>query len=226
MLLPALSQARERARAATCISNLKQVGVALEMYANDYSGIIALVDENGKTTPAGQWQGMWREWSVFLMMGNYIPLQQRRVFYCPSRRPDPSGTKGSVIPTTNPELKTYGIGLDVPQSWCMGKYVLDDSLEPWSIYLKKDRIPKPSSYVMVADTGAVGSITTYGALGEAMYFVRDWNNYGQETAIFTLHTGVANILFADWHVEAVNTSKLPSYGVNHYVNASGSYIKL
>ena len=35
MLLPALSQARERARAAVCISNLKQIGTALIMYAND-----------------------------------------------------------------------------------------------------------------------------------------------------------------------------------------------
>lgn len=36
MLLPALSQARERARAARCISNLKQLGLAFAMYANDY----------------------------------------------------------------------------------------------------------------------------------------------------------------------------------------------
>lgn len=35
MLLPALSQARERARAATCLSNLKQFGLAYLMYVND-----------------------------------------------------------------------------------------------------------------------------------------------------------------------------------------------
>ena len=35
MLLPALSAARERARNANCIGKLKQIGLALQMYAND-----------------------------------------------------------------------------------------------------------------------------------------------------------------------------------------------
>lgn len=35
MLLPALSAARERARAATCVSNLKQVGLYLIQYSGD-----------------------------------------------------------------------------------------------------------------------------------------------------------------------------------------------
>jgi len=36
MLLPALSQARERARQAVCMNNLKQIGIALMMYVQDY----------------------------------------------------------------------------------------------------------------------------------------------------------------------------------------------
>jgi len=36
MLLPALSKAREKARQARCMSNLKQMGVATEMYVQDY----------------------------------------------------------------------------------------------------------------------------------------------------------------------------------------------
>jgi len=35
MLLPALSRAREQARRATCMNNLRQIGLALEMYAAD-----------------------------------------------------------------------------------------------------------------------------------------------------------------------------------------------
>ncbi|MFH0795764.1 MAG: type II secretion system protein [Candidatus Omnitrophota bacterium] len=40
MLLPALSQAREKARQAVCISNVKQMGMVLAMYANDQNGYI------------------------------------------------------------------------------------------------------------------------------------------------------------------------------------------
>ena len=37
MLLPALSKARKKARAISCINNLKQVGLAIELYCNDHN---------------------------------------------------------------------------------------------------------------------------------------------------------------------------------------------
>jgi len=37
MLLPALARAREQARRGVCISNLKQIGLALAMYSQDYT---------------------------------------------------------------------------------------------------------------------------------------------------------------------------------------------
>ncbi len=36
MLLPALNQAREKARASTCVNKLKQVGVMMNFYCDDY----------------------------------------------------------------------------------------------------------------------------------------------------------------------------------------------
>ena len=38
MLLPALAKAREKARAISCISNMKQLGVGLALYMNDHQG--------------------------------------------------------------------------------------------------------------------------------------------------------------------------------------------
>jgi len=40
MLLPAMSRAREQAKLVACASNLRQVGLALEMYANQWKGWI------------------------------------------------------------------------------------------------------------------------------------------------------------------------------------------
>jgi len=46
MLLPALSRARERARIAVCMSNLKQIGTAFFLYAHDYDGYFPAVAWN------------------------------------------------------------------------------------------------------------------------------------------------------------------------------------
>ena len=38
MLMPALQQAREKARRTNCSSNLKQIGTSLKTYAIDFAG--------------------------------------------------------------------------------------------------------------------------------------------------------------------------------------------
>ena len=43
MLFPVLAQARGKARGATCVSNLAQIGLAVHMYAEDYDGRTPLI---------------------------------------------------------------------------------------------------------------------------------------------------------------------------------------
>jgi len=40
ILFPVFSQAREKARQAACSSNLRQIGLALGMYTQDYDGVL------------------------------------------------------------------------------------------------------------------------------------------------------------------------------------------
>jgi prepilin-type processing-associated H-X9-DG protein/prepilin-type N-terminal cleavage/methylation domain-containing protein len=50
MLLPALSQARTMAKQISCASNLKQIGYALALYANDSDGISPRIKGDGLST--------------------------------------------------------------------------------------------------------------------------------------------------------------------------------
>ena len=53
MLLPALGRAKERAQITQCLSNLKQMGVGLKMYADDHAAILPCRDslQSGKAGP-------------------------------------------------------------------------------------------------------------------------------------------------------------------------------
>ena len=46
MLLPVLSKARENARRAVCMNNLKQIGILVFMYANDYNDYLPPIADN------------------------------------------------------------------------------------------------------------------------------------------------------------------------------------
>jgi prepilin-type N-terminal cleavage/methylation domain-containing protein/prepilin-type processing-associated H-X9-DG protein len=77
MLLPALSKARERARQAVCMNNLKQIGLAVYLYAQDYDGWVPYYRPFGSPNPS------WHEY-----LYPYVPMGKRyerwRVWICPS----------------------------------------------------------------------------------------------------------------------------------------------
>ncbi|MGN0880672.1 MAG: DUF1559 domain-containing protein [Oligosphaeraceae bacterium] len=76
MLLPALSKAREKARAISCVSNLKQMGLAFQMYFNDFEDYMPpYMSYNGSSYWASPY------WCHQLYRGNYMELT---MFNCPS----------------------------------------------------------------------------------------------------------------------------------------------
>ena len=89
MLLPALGKARERAKAAGCMSNLKQLGTAMTMYIDDY-----------RTYPYQQSTSVAKqEWDMRLLPylglpAGVKPKAQYKGFHCPAALPF-SGTSAS-----------------------------------------------------------------------------------------------------------------------------------
>ncbi len=106
MLLPVLSRARENARRTVCMNNLKQIGLATHMYAQDFdgnlppgTGIVNNGDGSGTSNDIWEWRvsdnatfvksnGGYRGPGYFLKgyrttgRGQYLPNIE--VFICPS----------------------------------------------------------------------------------------------------------------------------------------------
>lgn len=115
MLLPALSKARQKARSVNCLSNLKQMGLVIEMYCNDNDNwMFSMLDVN--------WAGAGgRAWPDRLIDQKYIPTT--RFLVCPSA-PPVSGLE--IIPSkianlteryNNQKKISYGINL-----YCWGYF--------------------------------------------------------------------------------------------------------
>jgi prepilin-type N-terminal cleavage/methylation domain-containing protein len=87
MLLPTLATAREKARRASCLANLKGIGTAVQMYADDHEGAMPQ-SEYAVLTRYHLWIGDYEDpsWNGYKGFGKLIEFGyvQPRIFYCPS----------------------------------------------------------------------------------------------------------------------------------------------
>jgi len=79
MLLPALSKAREKARAGVCINNLKQISLAMIMYTQDYNEYFPYTWSYGIGAGNDLIKG---GWVTMMVLNGYLP--NTNVFFCPS----------------------------------------------------------------------------------------------------------------------------------------------
>jgi prepilin-type N-terminal cleavage/methylation domain-containing protein/prepilin-type processing-associated H-X9-DG protein len=100
MLLPALSQAKAKAKQTQCLNNLKQVGLAVLLYADSYQNRIQISSplDNQFT-----WGG--------LLYSNQLS-GSRSVFLCPAYAP----------PENTNWFRTYGVWTDPPTNVTAGEF--------------------------------------------------------------------------------------------------------
>ena len=117
ILLPTLSRARDTANTAKCLSNLRQIGQAVQMYANDTNGwlVPAFIE------PASGGSGR-ENWCTIFVNGKYLPAPKQQdilfnsqtsegesVFRCPNGINNKhDNSQNAALDDPTPAAKTAG----------------------------------------------------------------------------------------------------------------------
>jgi len=210
MLLPALNAARERARAISCMSNIKQTAQATIMYGNDYNGIIYL-GSNGTNF----WQNMYK-WGYYKGPGKeYTSLSYRN---CPTVR---SISTSSGMAATHYTLSYAPLATDANTQLREGEI-------GYIIPMGKKSDGKVDNHKGLR-TAKIKSSTRLPLFAEAMR--RDmrqsdfgWNITADHNAHITLiHRDTTNIPFLDGHAEVV--TRFSFYDAMYLFNGKNKPLK-
>jgi len=194
ILFPVFAQAREKARAIKCVSNLKQMGLAFVMYKQDY-------DEHVPLMPCGCWYTVGKPHCFFVNLDPYV--KGREVYTCPSI----GSTTARTVPCQN-ELPLLHYGFNLSLRW-------NNTDASW---------PRPADTVAIADTGSFNSSGQFEESGFCGYFdcnpanvanVDDnWPNNCPWRLIWRAryrHNGGLNVAFFDGHVKWMKLSMLADF---------------
>ncbi len=179
MLLPALNQAREKAKSISCASNQKQLGTAVAMYTGDYEDWLLIDRINNGATNCIQWR---------LELSQYI---------CGNVVTDPTDTKIRTGAYACPAYEN----LSGDTNW--------DGGYGWNFqYLglaqpnrkKIQHVEEPSNTVMIADAG---ENDTEGFRSARVYYPT-----GGARFMAIRHSDGINITWGDGHVSYKKENEL------------------
>lgn len=210
ILLPALAAAKERTRSIVCINNLKQIGIAIAMYAHDHEDYLLPAEVHPGS--GGPYQ---EGWAATLVLDNYLPAptadayttlaEGPSVFNCPDglrevytanpvSRVDPEGAKAFPYVSERTGTKFY------VNCWYGMNGELGDT-QKWPF----KRIPSPDGQTR---------LNRLGNTHPRMPSVYDgfWIHNGKDERINARHKRrtQTNLAFFDGSVSTYNTYKIPS----------------
>ena len=191
LLLPGLSIAKESARAARCKSNLKQQGLALQLYRDDYGFFppVAL-DLLGDGAPD-------LEFSSFL--SRFAGSGSRSVFHCPSAGKDYHYSTNDLAVNFAARKRSYGVNNFgtahvAPPSFGVDALTVAMPTPLWRS-LPENAVVAPSLFITVGDSQADGwRDATIGTTARDVDLkTQKWPG--------ARHKRGANMAFADGHIE-------------------------
>ena len=190
-VLPALAKAKHKAVRTQCLSNLKQVGVALQMYTDDNEDFLPGPVVAGARASYDQTSSQELIWYIATYLG--LPPPSSRmviadVFVCPGYRreaPDVGSLVGRKIYLLNDDIDPDPANKVPPFG-----YPLSPISNPLKITAFDNNSP-PSSVYAITDVDQ-----SLPNLNPAISWWTDLPNK-------PVHGSVRNQLFFDWHVEGV-----------------------
>ena len=196
MLLPALSAARERARAAACTANLKQVGLAFGMYN----------DANEDYYP-NNWDpidGTNRAWAWMLMAGGYFPDANAtgNPFLCPSN--DYNHYTG--IYNQNLGGKDFQGNYVYNCAFAPKFYNASSNKNAPQVILRAGSLYEPTLLGMITE-GGNRSATADPTDTDISFWGKQFVTPDEYYAPNYLHSKQINVTFADGHVESVGEAR-------------------